>query len=102
MAGYALEARPALSWKGSRVIPYQNLLTDKQFNDVNQLWVTDITYYKIADTYYYISMIMDLYCRKIIACRVADSLHALHSIKVLKAALKTRQLPKKHQPDPSF
>ena len=51
MAGYALQARPCLSWKGSRVIPYQNLLVDKQFNDVNQLWVTDITYYKICLLY---------------------------------------------------
>jgi transposase InsO family protein len=96
MAGYALEAKPRLTWKGTRVIPYQNLLSGKQFNDVNQIWVTDITYYKIGDNYYYISMIMDLYCRKIIAYKVAVSLHARHSICVLKAALKVRQLPKNH------
>jgi transposase InsO family protein len=90
MAGYALEARPTLTWKGVRVIPYQNLLSDKRFTGVNQIWVTDITYYKIGDTYYYISMIMDLYCRKIIACRASDSLQAKHSLQVLNAALKTR------------
>lgn len=97
MAGYALEAKPRLSWKGTRVIPYQNLLSDKEFTGINQLWVTDITYYKIGDIYYYISMIMDLYCRKIIAYKLADTLQAKHSIALLKAALKTRQLPKHHQ-----
>ena len=97
MVGYALESRPIMTWKGTRVIPYQNLLSDKLFNGVNQLWVTDITYYKIGDTYYYISMIMDLYSRKIIAFTVATSLHAKHSLKVLRMAIKTRNLPLNHQ-----
>lgn len=97
MAGYAQEAKPRLTWKGARVIPYQNLLSDKQFTDVNQVWVTDITYYKIGDTYYYISMIMDLYSRKIIACQAAQSLHAKHSKQVLRAALKARRLEENHQ-----
>ena len=97
MAGYALETKPRLTWNGARVIPYKNLLSDKRFTDANQLWVTDITYYKIGDTYYYISMIMDLYCRKIIAYKLADTLQAKHSIAVLKAALKARQLSKQHR-----
>ena len=97
MTGYALESRPIITWKGLRVIPYQNLLSDKLFNGVNQIWVTDITYYKIGNTYYYISMIMDLYSRKIIAYTVATSLHAKYSMKVLRAALKARKLPKNHQ-----
>jgi len=97
MAGYALEPRPILTWKGSRVIPYQNLLSDKKVTGVNQVWVTDITYYKIGDIYYYISMIMDLYSRKIIACQVADSLQAKHSIKVLKAALNNQPLGDKQE-----
>jgi transposase InsO family protein len=97
MAGYALEARPTLTWRGVRQIPYLNLLSDKQFTGINQIWVTDITYYKIGDTYYYISMIMDLYCRKIIACQASHSLQAKHSLKVLKAALKARQLGADHE-----
>lgn len=97
MAGYALEAPPQISWRGTRAIPYLNLLSDKSFNGPDQVWVTDITYYKIGKVYYYISMIMDLYLRKIIACKVADSLHARHSLAVLKMALKARCLPVSHQ-----
>ena len=72
---------------------------DRQFSvdTPDRAWVTDITYYKIGDTYYYISMIMDLYSRKIIAFTVAESLHAKHSMKVLRVALKARQLPEEHQ-----
>ena len=51
LAGYALESRPILTWKGVRVIPYKNLLSDKLLNGVNQVWVTDITYYKICLLY---------------------------------------------------
>ena len=97
LAGYALEKPPMVSWKGSRVIPYQNLLSGKYFTAVNQIWVTDITYFKLGDSYYYISMIMDLYSRRIIACGLADSLHASHSLALLRKALKDRPLPRDHQ-----
>lgn len=97
LAGYALDAIPRLTWKGSRIIPYQNLLSDKRFTAINQIWVTDITYYKIGKTFYYISMIMDLYSRKIIACKVNQSLQAKHSLAILKVALKNRALDKAHQ-----
>ncbi|MEL7220813.1 MAG: DDE-type integrase/transposase/recombinase, partial [Bacteroidota bacterium] len=91
-AGYALEPRPVLTWKGYRSIPYTNLLSDHLFNGADQIWVTDITYYKIGEKYFYISMIMDFYLRKIIAANVAESLHASHSIALLRQALKARQI----------
>lgn len=97
LAGYAQEKPPLLSWKGNRVIPYQNLLEGKYFRAINQVWTTDITYFKLAENYYYISMIMDLYSRRIVACTVENSLHAAYSLKLLKRALKVRQLPKDHQ-----
>lgn len=95
-AGYALEPRPVLTWKGHRTIPYFNLLSDKRFNGADQVWVTDITYYKIRTDYYYISMIMDLYLRKIIAANVAASLHAEHSLALLRQALKLRAIKPTH------
>lgn len=97
MAGYALEKPKQTTFKGVHVVPYQNLLSDKMFTGVNQLWVTDITYYKIGTEYYYISMIMDLYSRKIIAWMVADSLHSRHSLKLLKRAILHRNLCAIHQ-----
>jgi len=95
--GYCLESQPRLSWRGTRVIPYQNLLAGKRFVDIYQIWVTDITYYRIGSIYYYISMIMDLYSRKIIAFHLADTLQAKHSMALLKRAIKHRPLPQGHQ-----
>jgi putative transposase len=97
LAGYALEYHKKTTFKGVHVIPYQNLLTDKVFNNINQVWATDITYYRIGAIYYYISMIMDLYSRKIVSCLLAASLHAEHSLKVLKKAIKSRVLPANHK-----
>ncbi|MCB0837764.1 MAG: DDE-type integrase/transposase/recombinase [Bacteroidetes bacterium] len=96
LAGYALEKPLPASWKGGRVIPYQNLLSGKIFDDIHQVWATDITYYRIKEVYYYISMIMDLYSRKILAASVADSLHGIHSLKLLRKAIREANLPKDH------
>lgn len=96
LAGYGLEKPRPASWKGGRVIPYQNLLSGKIFADIHQVWATDITYYRIKDVYYYISMIMDLYSRRILAASVAESLHGIHSLKLLKRAIKETKLPKEH------
>ena len=84
LTGYGMEKPHSASWKGQRVIPYQNLLGGKSFREINQVWATDITYFRIKDQYYYISMIMDLYSRRILAAQVAQSLHATHSISLLK------------------
>ena len=97
LAGYALNKAPKTTWKGVRVIPYQNLLADKMFTSISQVWATDITYYKLGLSYYYISMIMDLYSRRILSWTLADTLHARHSVKVLKKAIRTRSLAKDHQ-----
>ncbi|MEM6263365.1 MAG: DDE-type integrase/transposase/recombinase [Bacteroidota bacterium] len=95
-AGYAIERKPVTTFKGSSR-RYPNLLKGESFNAANQVWVTDITYYRVGDTYYYISMIMDLYLRKIVACQLSDSLHAHHSIKLLRRAIQAADLPSDHQ-----
>ena len=73
---------------------YQNLLAGIDFTDVNQVWATDITYYKLSDVYYklsdvfyYISLIMDLYSRRILGYFAADNMRAESSAKALKMAL---------------
>lgn len=71
---------------------YSNLLVNKKITDVNQVWVTDITYFRILDRFYYISLLMDLYSRKIIAYCAALTLEAIHSLEVLKNALLNRSL----------
>ena len=69
---------------------FTNLLVDREFNDVNQVWSSDITYYKLKDRFYYISLIMDVFSRRIIGYELSDNLRAENNIRALKMALKTR------------
>ena len=45
----------------------------RQFNPdaPNQVWVSDVTYYKLKGRHYYICIILDLYSRMVIACKVS-------------------------------
>ncbi len=68
---------------------YPNLIRDFIPNSVNQLYVSDITYWKINTGYLYISFITDVYSHKIVGYNLAKTLEAIESIKALKMALKS-------------
>ena len=73
---------------------YKNLLVDKQLNNIDQLWTSDITYYNIADKFYYIVMIIDVYSRKIIGYSTADNMKAENNCQALEMAFHTRKKKK--------
>ena len=54
---------------------------------INQLWVSDITYWKITTGYLYISFITDVFSHKIVGYQVARTLEAIESVKALRMAL---------------
>ena len=66
---------------------YPNLIRDFEPTGINQLWVSDITYWKLGDKHSYISFITDAYSRKIVGYNVAESLEAIESISSLQMAL---------------
>lgn len=66
---------------------YPNLIRDFIPTNINQLWVSDITYWKIGDKHSYISFITDAYSRKIVGYNVAESLEAIESLSSLQMAL---------------
>ena len=69
---------------------YPNLIKDFLPVTINQLWVSDITYWKIkTGEHLYISLVTDAYSRKIIGYNVAATMEAIESIKALKMALST-------------
>lgn len=71
---------------------YNNLLLEKKFTDVNQIWTSDITYYKLGAENYYIVLIMDVYSRRIVGYSIAKDMRALNNVKALKMALKLRNI----------
>jgi transposase InsO family protein len=67
---------------------YPNLIRDFVATAPNQLWVSDITYWKInKDTFVYISLVTDAYSRKVVGYQVAETLAAVESIQALNMAL---------------
>lgn len=69
---------------------YNNLLNDKEFTGVNQLWASDITYYPLNNRFYYLTLLMDVYSRKIIGYSLADNLRAENNLATLQMALQYR------------
>lgn len=69
---------------------YPNLIKEFTPSAINQLWVSDITYWKInTGEHLYISLITDAYSRKIIGYNVADTMEAIQSVAALQMALAT-------------
>jgi transposase InsO family protein len=71
---------------------WPNLIREIQLSRVNELWVSDITYWRTRDKYLYVSLITDAYSHKIVGYHVAETLESIETIKALQMALKL--LPK--------
>jgi putative transposase len=66
---------------------YPNLIRGFIPTHINQLWVSDITYWKLNESHVYISFITDAYSHKIIGYHLAETLETVESIQALKMAL---------------
>jgi len=64
-----LQISPQKNWRrttdSSGVIRFDNLIEGLELTGVNQVWVSDITYYDIGKKFYYLTFVMDQYSRKI-------------------------------------
>jgi putative transposase len=83
--------RYVTTWSNHWLRKWPNLIRDMTVTQVNQLWVSDITYWKVAENYLYISLITDAYSHKIVGYHLAETLESVETIEALKMALK--QLP---------
>jgi putative transposase len=76
---------------------YGNLLGEKKFTDVNQLWSSDIIYVFCLGRFYYLVLVMDVYSRRIIGFSLADNMRAENNLNALKMALNLRGIDDYHQ-----
>jgi len=58
---------------------------------VNRVWVSDITYLKVRDTYKYLIVIMDLYSRRILNWSLTETRTTKDTSKVLKRTIAERK-----------
>jgi len=68
---------------------YPNLIRGFIPTAINQLWVSDITYWKLEKGPVYISFITDAFSHKIVGYQVADTMEAIESVHALRMALST-------------
>ena len=67
---------------------YPNLIREFVPTAPNQLWVSDITYWKISTgEHLYISFITDAYSHKIVGYQVAETMETIESMQALQMAL---------------
>jgi putative transposase len=67
---------------------YENLVKDKLITEPNYAWASDITYIRTKAGFAYVSLITDLYSRKIVGYHASNSLELEGCMKALKQALK--------------
>jgi len=84
---------PRKNWRrttdSSGVIRFSNLVKDRELTRVNQVWVSDITYYQIGEDFHYITLVMDQFSRKIKGYSASKTLHMeATTVPAIKMAMK--------------
>jgi transposase InsO family protein len=67
---------------------YGNLIRDLEATGPNQIWVSDITYLRTHQGFEHLSLIMDMYSRKIVGHHCSEELTSEGTLTALKRALK--------------
>lgn len=69
-------------------------LQNAMFEQDWTFWACDFTYVKVGGTFYYICAILDLYTRKVIACRVGRKIDPFLAVDTLQDAVRLRGVSK--------
>jgi putative transposase len=74
---------PQKNWRrttdSSGVIRFDNLIQEIELDHVNQVWVSDITYYELNNRFSYLTFVMDQYSRKIKGYSASEDLRTEHT-----------------------
>lgn len=70
---------------------YKNLIKGFEPYQANQLWVSDITYIRLDERFYYLFLITDAYSRRIMGYKIARSLETVHATDCVQMALNYTQ-----------
>ena len=71
---------------------YLNLAGRMKLTGINQLWVADITYIRLRETFLYLAVILDAHSRKAVGWELGDTLEASLAVAALKRALADRPI----------
>jgi putative transposase len=79
----------SITTDSSHLLPvYPNLLPGAVVDAPNRVWVADQTYIRLKNGFCYLSLVTDLYSRKIVGYDVHPTLHATGPLQALQMALR--------------
>lgn len=76
------------TWSASWLHRFPNLIKSITPTASNQVWVSDITYISTANGFLYLHLITDAYSKMIMGWCLSKSLHADHTVKALRMAIR--------------
>ena len=71
---------------------YANLAARLQLTGINQLWVADITYVRLRETFLYLAVLLDAYSRRVVGWELGQDLRAELALGALNRALANRSM----------
>lgn len=89
----AIYPKPNLSKSRKEHKKYPYLLKNKVIRYPNQVWATDITYLKLDKGYVYLVAIIDLFSRKVLSWRLANTYDVSFCIEALEEAIDAYGVP---------
>ncbi len=69
---------------------YPNLARDMTVNEINQLWVSDITYIQLLNEFIYLAVIMDVFSKRCVGWELSRSIDTTLALNALHKALELR------------
>jgi putative transposase len=89
----ALAPQPGTSKRtpGHKIYPY--LLRNVSITRVNQVWALDTTYIPMARGFVYLTAVVDVFSRRVLAHKVAITLEACHAREIMEQALTRHGTP---------
>jgi putative transposase len=72
---------------------YPNLIKNLPITNLNQVWVADITYIRIATSFVYLAVILDRCSRKAIGHAISRNIDTALSLEALRMAIQNRNPP---------
>jgi len=78
---------------GHELEVYMNLAVRMKVNGINQLWVADITYIRLAAEFVYLAVVLDKFSRKVVGWALGRTLAATLPLAALEQAIEQRQPP---------
>jgi len=76
---------------GHDLAVWLNLAARLQLTGIDQLWVADITYVRLAEQFLYLAVVLDAYSRKVVGWALDERLDTGLAIAALRQAIDTRQ-----------